>query len=74
MTPARLARVICCRRAGIVVAFEVVKVILRDGVLREGGGEIFGLRDNYGYYVTLNVYKSRNFCNYPKVVLIGLIR
>ena len=74
MTPARLARVICCRRAGIVVAFEVVKVIFWDGVLREGGGGILGLRDNYGYYVTLNVYKSRNFCNYPKVVLIGPIR
>jgi hypothetical protein len=28
MTPARLARVICRRRAGIVDAFEVVKVIL----------------------------------------------
>ena len=36
MTPARLARMICYRRAGIVVAFEVVKVILWDGVLGEG--------------------------------------
>ncbi len=74
MTPARLARVICCRRAGIVVAFEVVKVILWDGVFEGRMGGKFGLRDNYGYYVTLNVYKFRNFCNYPKVVLIGLIR
>ena len=37
------------------------------------GGEI-GLGDNYGYYVTLNVYKSRNFCNYPNLVLIGPLR
>ena len=42
--------------------------------LREGGEGNFGLGDNYGYYVTLNVYKSRDFCNYPKLVLIGLIR
>ncbi len=42
MTPARLARVICCRMAGIVIAFEVVKVILWDGVLRGGGGEFLG--------------------------------
>jgi hypothetical protein len=40
MTPARLAKVICCRRAGIVVAFEVVKVILWDGFLRGGWGGI----------------------------------
>ncbi len=37
-----------------------------------GGG--IGLGDNYGYYVTLNVYKSQNFCNYPKLVWIGPIR
>ena len=42
--------------------------------LREGGGGKFGLGDNYGYSVTFNVYKSPNFCNYPKVVLIGPIR
>ncbi len=42
--------------------------------LREGGGGKFGLGDNYGYYVTLNVYKSRDFRNYPKLVLIGPIR
>jgi hypothetical protein len=42
-------------------------------ILREGGEEKFGLGDNYGYDVTLNVYKSRNFCNYPKLVLIGPI-
>jgi hypothetical protein len=41
MTPARLARAICCRRAGIAVAFDVVKVILWDGVLGEDGGESF---------------------------------
>ncbi len=41
MTPARLARVICCRRAGIVVAFEVVKVILWDGVLGKDGGKFW---------------------------------
>jgi len=35
------------------------------------GREIFGLGDNYGYSVTFNVYKSPNFCNYPKVVGIG---
>ena len=41
----------------------------------EGGcGGKFGLGDNYGYYVTLNVYKSRNFCNYPNLVLIGPLR
>jgi hypothetical protein len=40
MTPTRLARVLCCRRASIVVAFEVVKVILWDGVLGEDGGGI----------------------------------
>jgi hypothetical protein len=40
----------------------------------EGGGGNFGLGDNYGYYVTLNVYKSPKFCNYPKLVMIGPIR
>ncbi len=40
MTPARLARLICCRRAGIVDAFEVVKVILWDGFEGGGGGGI----------------------------------
>ena len=67
---------ICRRRAGIVDAFEVVKVILNfvGWSLGEGEGGNFGLADNYGYYVTLNVYKSRDFCNYPKLVLIGPIR
>ena len=40
MTPARLARVICRRRADIVDAFEVVKVILWDGVWGRVWGEI----------------------------------
>jgi hypothetical protein len=52
-------------------AFEVVKVILWDGDFGEGGGGKFGLGDNYGYYVTLNVYKSPKFCNYPKLAVIG---
>ncbi len=75
MTPARLARVICRRKAGIVDVFEIVKVILWDRFLwRVGGGRNFGLGDNYGYYVTLNVYKYLNFCNHPKLVMIGPIR
>ncbi len=50
MTPARLARLICCRRAGIVDAFELVKVILRDGF---GGGGGWGDNHELGDYFKL---------------------
>ncbi len=48
-------------------------MMLWDGVLGKDWGGGFGLGDNYGYYVTLSVYKSRKFCYYPKLVMIGPI-
>ncbi len=42
-----------------------MKTILWDGFGRGGGGDNHELGGNYSYYMTLIVYLSTKFCNYP---------